>query len=242
MFFPTAKDISNHSEQLPDTPSILCFFLFTGSPAFFGPHWGPFCRHFKIRFKQRSLSSMLLGRISWDVRWLGDRNFMTLKIHIHIHPYPPISIHIHPKFILHRSNMHGYVSMYLCIYVSMYLCIYVSMYLCIYVSMYLSDFIKQAFQPCPVQPALVLRWTHPAVTQVLITKPASMPALAKLGKILGKRWGASLGAISQPCLAAGLRFQFHLWVDTCWHPYNALNHPWSSSSSSRASRCYCPIH
>jgi hypothetical protein len=100
--------------------------------------------------------------------------------------------------------------------------------------MYLSDFIKQAFQPCPVQPALVLRWTHPAVTQVLITKPASMPALAKLGKILGKRWGASLGAISQPCLAAGLRFQFHLWVDTCWHPKNALNHPWSSSSRSRA--------
>ena len=162
----------------------------------------------------------------WEIEILW--RWRSISISIHIHPYPSISI---------QSSSYIEVTC-----MAMYLCIYVSMYLCIYVSMYLSDFIKQAFQPCPVQPALVLRWTHPAVTQVLITKPASMPALAKLGKILGKRWGASLGAISQPCLAAGLRFQFHLWVDTCWHPYNALNHPWSSSSSSRASRCYCPIH
>ena len=112
-----------HLESLRTTPRYsqhFVFFLFTGSPAFFGPHWGPFCRHFKIRFKQRSLSSMLLGRISWDVRWLGDRNFMTLKIHIHIHPYPPISI---------QSSSYIEVTcmaMYLCIYVSMYLCIYLT--------------------------------------------------------------------------------------------------------------------
>ena len=50
--------------------------------------------------------------------------------------------------------------------------------------MYLSHFITQATKRRNDRVA--------AVPEVLITKPASMPALAKLGKILGKRcyrWG-----------------------------------------------------
>jgi hypothetical protein len=81
---------------------------------------GPFLQTLQdqIQAEEFEFDAAWTDLMGW--RWLGDRNFMTLKIHIHIHihPYPPISIHIHPKFILHRSNMHGYVSMYLCIYLT----------------------------------------------------------------------------------------------------------------------------
>ena len=223
VFSNGVAEISNHSEQLPDTPSILCFFFVYRIPSIFWAALGPFLQTLQdqIQAEEFEFDAAWTDLMGWW--WLGDRNFMTLKIHIHIHPYPPISIHIHPKFILHRSNMHGYVSMYLCINVSIWLH-------------------QASLSALSSSTSVGSTLNAPSgwLRSWLLSLPACQPwqsSVKSWERGGGRRWEQYPSLVWQ--LVYDSSFIYGLThVDTL----NALNHPWSSSSSSRASRCYCPIH